>query len=162
MVLDRPVKLKDVVEALDFPEEWHVYLNRKTGEILYFSEDDRMVLERMEEEEDLEDLPKWQRENLPELRERQEALESGQCVPLPSRFDIHEWEIMKRFCLSIGSDWQREFLLDAIHGSGAFRYFKSAVHRLGIAEKWYQFRAAAFEEIAIEWLEAEEIPFERA
>jgi hypothetical protein len=160
--LAKPVKLKDIVEAFEYPETWQVYLNKKTGEIFYITEDDESLLDSLEEEEeDVDDLPEWQRKTLPDLQKNREALEAGDCIALPSQFDIHEWDIMKRFALSIEDDRQSEPLLNALHGKGAFRYFKDTVHRLGIAEKWYRFRDRALEEIAIEWLEAEEIPYER-
>jgi hypothetical protein len=160
--LAKPVKLKEIVEAFEWPETWHVYLNKVTGEIFYISEDDRMMLERLkEEEDDLDDLPEWQRKALPDLRKNQEALDAGHCIALPSKFDIYEWDIMKRFALSVEDDRQSQQLLDALHGRGAFRYFKDTVHRLEIAEKWYSFRDHALEEIAIEWLEAEKVPYDR-
>ena len=49
----------------------------------------------------------------------------------------------------------------AVHGRGAFRRFKDAVHRLGIADEWYRFREAALEEIVIEFLEAHGIAYQR-
>ena len=49
----------------------------------------------------------------------------------------------------------------AVHGRGAFRRFKDAVHRLGIADEWYRFREVALEEIAIEFLEAHGIAYHR-
>ncbi len=159
--MDKPVKLKEIVDAFEYPEDWEVYLNKKTGEIICFSEGDRMFLDRIAEEEDVEDLPNWQREALPNLQKNQEAVEAGDCVALPSHFDIHEWDIMRRFALSFGDSRKSDQLLDAIHGRGAFRYFRDTVHRLGIADKWYKFRDHALEQIAIEWLEANGIPFER-
>ena len=55
----------------------------------------------------------------------------------------------------------RDALLDSIHGAGAFRRFKDTLYRLGIEEDWYKYRDHALEEMAIEWLEAEGIPFTR-
>ena len=48
---------------------------------------------------------------------------------------------------------------DAIHGAGAFRTFRSVIRRLGIEDDWFHFRQTAFEDIAKEWLEANDIPF---
>ena len=42
-------------------------------------------------------------------------------------------------------------LNNSIRGRGAFRRFKDAVHRLGIADEWYRFRDQAYKETAIEW-----------
>jgi hypothetical protein len=54
---------------------------------------------------------------------------------------------------------RRDELLDAIHGAGAFRSFRSAVRRLRIEEEWFSFRQSAFERIALGWLEAHGISF---
>lgn len=158
----KPVKLKDILEAFENPQDWENYLNKKTGDIFCVTEDDRLLLDELEQgEEDIADLPEWQRQALPELQKNREAVGAGDCIELPSRFDIHEWDIMRRFALSVKNGRKQEQLLNAIHGSGAFRYFKDTVHRFGMADEWYRFRDHALEEIAVEWLEAEGIPFER-
>jgi hypothetical protein len=54
-----------------------------------------------------------------------------------------------------------EDLLWQIRGAGAFRHFKRAIHDHGVAEAWYQFRHAAFEKIAVGWLEVHGIPYRR-
>jgi hypothetical protein len=160
--LAKPVKLKDILEAFEYPETWQVYLNKKTGEIFFITDEDELILRLLDEgEEDVDDLPEWQRKALPDLLKNQMALKSGDCIELPSKFDIHEWDIMRRFALSIEDDRHSNQLLHALHGKGAFRYFKDTVHLLGITETWYQFRAHELEEVAVEWLEAKEVPYER-
>jgi hypothetical protein len=61
----------------------------------------------------------------------------------------------------VADDDQRDELLDAIRGRGAFRRFKDAIHRFGIADEWYRFREEAFEEIAADFLEVNGIKFRR-
>ena len=149
------VSLKDVVDAIDLPNnEWISYLNPKTGEIVTVTDEDRHLVE--DEGLDEQDLPDWQRESLPKIRE---ALESGDFVELPNQFEIHEWAIMERFSSGQASAARREELLDTIHGAGAFRSFRSAIRRLGIEDEWFQFRQSAFEEIAKDWLEAHDVSF---
>jgi hypothetical protein len=96
------------------------------------------------------------REALPEVRE---ALESDRFLSLPSKFDVHEWAIMDRFSRTQENDRVREELLDAIHGSGAFRMFRSTIRRLGSGQAWYQFRDRALEEIARERLDEHNLPY---
>jgi hypothetical protein len=149
------VSLKDVVEAMDLPnDEWTSYLNLKTGEIVTVTDEDRRLVE--DEEVDEEDLPDWQRESLPKVRE---ALESSDYEPLPDKFEIHEWAIMERFSNDQASEEQRDELLDAIHGAGAFRMFKSTIRRLGIEDDWFRFRQSAFEDIAKAWLKEHDVSF---
>lgn len=45
----------------------------------------------------------------------------------------------------------------AIHGKGAFRYFKDTLRRHEIESAWFDFRAAALRQIAIEWYEENEV-----
>jgi hypothetical protein len=148
------VSLKDVVDAMDLPNnEWTSYLNPKTGEIVTVTDEDRDLAE--DEDLDEMDLPEWQRESLPKVRE---ALESDDFLPLPNKFEIHEWSIMERFSNGQASA-AREELPDAIHGAGAFRSFRNAIRRLGVEEEWFRFRQAAFEETAKDWLQAHNISY---
>lgn len=148
------VSLQDVVNELEaLLDESTAYLNRKTGEIITISDDDK---ELVEGEVDLEDLPAWQRDWLTKV---QEVLQSDDYIPLPTKFDIHEYEIMRHFCLSIEDDELREELLYAMRGSGAFRRFKDTIYRRGIKEAWYSYRKAAIEDIAIEWLTGQGIAY---
>jgi hypothetical protein len=47
-----------------------------------------------------------------------------------------------------------------IRGSGAFQRFKHAIRRHNIADDWYRYRQTALERIAIDWLDANAIPYE--
>ena len=69
---------------------------------------------------------------------------------------------MQDFALSVESNAIREDLLNAIHGAGAFRFFKSAVRRRGIESACFAFRAAALRQIAIDWCEESQIAWEQA
>jgi hypothetical protein len=149
------VSLKDVVDAIDLPSnEWTSYLNPKTGEIVTVTEEDRDVVG--DEDLDEQDLPEWQRESVTKARE---ALESGDFLALPDKFEIHEWAMMERFSSDQASAARREELSDAIHGRGAFRSFRSAIRRLAIEDAWFRFRQLAFEEIAKDWLQAHDVSF---
>lgn len=148
------VSVRDVVNEMNLPnEEWAVYLNRRTGEFVLVTDEDADAVER---EEEGDDLPDWQRESLPRIHE---ATQSSHFVVLPTPFDIHEWAIMRRFCGSVEPLRLREELLEAIHGRGAFRMFRAAVHRHEIQDDWYAFRDAELQRIAIDWLEDNEIPY---
>jgi isopentenyl phosphate kinase len=49
--------------------------------------------------------------------------------------------------------------LSAVHGAGAFRHFKNAIQRLGLENSWFQYREAAVERVAKEWLDENKIPY---
>jgi hypothetical protein len=66
---------------------------------------------------------------------------------------------MRRFCRLRDDEAERDELLDAIAGRGAFRMFKSTIRRRGIEQEWYRYRDRALRRIAAEFLEAEGIPY---
>jgi hypothetical protein len=76
---------------------------------------------------------------------------------LPDRFEIHEWSLMDEFAQRQHSKRVQQELLEAIHGAGAFRMFRSTIRRLGIGKSWYRFHEEALAEIARDWLEAHEL-----
>jgi hypothetical protein len=151
-----PVKLEEVVEALELPGEWEAYLDPETGEIITVSEDDRYYLE--DDDVDVEDLADWERESLARARR---AVESDRMLSLPDRFDVHEWDIMRRFALEQSDAASRE-LYRAIHGSGAFRMFKATLERLGLRDAWYEYRDERLKQIARDWLDAHGIRYVEA
>ena len=152
------VSLRDVVDALEMQsEEWSAYLDPATGKVVTISDDERRLVEEEIEEGE---LPEWQRSDLPNVRETLKALEEDRLLPLPDKFEIHEWSIMRDFANSRDDQRQRNELLDSIHGSGAFRMFKSTIRRLQIEKEWFSFRGDGIEQIAKDWLEGHGIVYQ--
>lgn len=148
------VSLREITEAIGFqPEETTAYLDPVSGEVVSVSEED---LRLAEDEEAAAAAPEWQQEEIATARE---ILASDRFLSLPTAFDIHEWAIMERFAAERPDPDQAETLLQAIHGSGAFRRFKNAIRRLGIEEDWFRFMDAATLAIAKEWLESRGIAY---
>jgi ribosomal protein S18 acetylase RimI-like enzyme len=140
------VSLREVVDALDIAsDEMSSYVNRSTGQVTTIPHEEL----RLAEEEPDPDMPDWQEEVVAEARK---VLESKDWLELPSKFDIHEWEIMDGFGRSLSKAADRAEIADAIHGNGAFRNFKGTIRRRGIEEAWYAYRQHALEDIAREWL----------
>ncbi|MGD9163869.1 MAG: UPF0158 family protein [Chromatiales bacterium] len=151
----KPVSLKAVVEEMDvFGDEMTAYINRKTGELFTLDDEVARYVEEGEEESDF--IPDWQQEILPKVKE---VMESDDFVPLPDKFEIHEYSIMERFCHAAEDDDLRDTLLNAIRGRGAFRHFKDAIQRQGIQDSWYSYRNDALKRIAADFLEGEGIAF---
>ena len=90
-----------------------------------------------------------------------EIMKSNDYVELPSRFKVNDWSIMREYCDSVDNSEQRDTLLRAIHGNGAFRRFKESVYDLGLQDEWFKFKDTCYEEIAIEWLDSEGILWTR-
>ena len=148
------VSLREIIDHLSFTlDEYLTYLNKETGVIVTVSKEE---LADAEQGDDVQELPDWQREA---LEEASAILASDDYIALPGKFDIHEYAIIQDFCHSIADDELQSLLLDKIHGAGAFRRFKDAIHQFGIAEDWYRFRDRALKEIAIDWLETNHIAY---
>ena len=149
----KQVSLQSVVNEMDvLGEEWTAYINKKTGELVTVTEEETNIVDVGGEDDEF--IPEWQRETLPKVRE---VLESDDFVALPNKFEIHEYSIMERFCLSLSDEGLQDEMLHAIRGSGAFRRFKDAIHHKGIQDDWYRFRDQALKRIAIDFLESEGI-----
>ena len=154
--MQEPVSLRQLFEELEaLMEGWTAYIHRTTGELYTVLDEDAALVE---DEFDVTDLPEWQQEMLPKIRE---VLESDNWLELPTKFDIHEWEIMDSFSRSFEDPVVRDELVDAVRGAGAFRYFRDTVFRWGIQERWYEFKKQVIEQIAIDWLDENGIPYQR-
>ena len=147
------VSLRDVVEALDLEsDELHSCLDPDTGEIVTFNEEEARIAESGK----WDTAPQWMQEYLPKVKR---ALEDDRMLELPDRAHIDEWRMMQDFAEEQEQCPCRPELLSAIHGSGAFRHFRDAIQRLGLQDSWYRYRQAAFERVAREWLEGNQIPY---
>ena len=147
-----PVRLKDVLDAIEpLSDQWTAYLHRRHGEIVGFTEEEAL----MAEEDDDEDAPDWIRDQLPRIRE---AATSDDYIRLPGVFEFNEHAVVRDFCFG-QDDGVRQALLDAFRGRGAFRRFKDTVQQLDLDGRWYAHRDQALQTLAIEFLQAEGIPF---
>jgi hypothetical protein len=145
-----PVRLREIVDAL--LTQWEdalSFVNVETGEVI--ASMPRPVMGLAEESGDDEEAP-----DDVETGEWELALKiaSSDCFKrLPTKFDIHEWAIMEEFAESVEQKRVRAELLDALHGSGAFRHFKNALRRNSMEPAWWELRERALRQIAIEWCE---------
>jgi hypothetical protein len=149
-------RLSDIVDALQMQfDESPSFLDLDTGEVETVSRD--LLLQAEESADDEPDLPLWQR---PEWEIAKRIVFTNRFRKLPSKVEVHEWAIMEDFSNSVASDGIREDLLRAIHGRGAFRSFKEALRRHRIEPVWFQFRAEALRQIALDWCEANNVAWE--
>jgi len=147
------VKMSDVLDGLEAQgDETHAFLDKQTGEVLLLMDEDLCAADG-DEEGDLSDCGEWERESIEQAKAVQ-ADEGGRFLALPDRFDVNEWEMMRDFAMALEDDSQAESLQNAIHGRGAFRYFRDRVHELGLADAWYKFREEQYRQVALDWCEA--------
>ncbi|MFH1883769.1 MAG: UPF0158 family protein [Planctomycetota bacterium] len=150
------VKMDDIIEGLEFQsDERHSFLDKRTGEVVSISDEE---MQAAEDDETIEDFPDWEQDL---VRIAKEIIdETGNYIDLPTKFDIHEYSIMEKFCLSLNDDEMCNTLYSLIKGSGAFGRFKNAIHEYDIADDWYKYRNDALKEIAVEWCQEKGIEFD--
>jgi hypothetical protein len=139
------VSLSDVLEAMESQsDEMTAYLHRLTGRVIMVS-DEAMRAAEGGNEGLVEEF---------ELADARGLLASGEdYLPLPDRFEIDEYRMMERFAAGIADPSARDEALSSLHGRGAFRRFKDAVRRFGLADEWYAHRDRGYEEVARAWCE---------
>ena len=150
------VKLDDIIEGLEFQsDEVHSFLDKRTGEVVSVSDEE---MNAAQDDEPVKDFPNWQ-QNL--VRIAKEIIEeTGNYIDLPSKFEIDEYSMMEKFCLSLDDSKMSDTLYGLIKGHGAFRRFKDAIHKYNIADDWYKYRNGELKEIAIECCQQNSIEFE--
>jgi len=152
-------KPSELIDALEFESEESVTrFDRQTGRIVSV---DRHILSAFEEgeEDELGDLPDWQKEGL-EIA-RAVAEDAGErFIDAPDKFDFHEYRHRERFIGTVENAQAVEELWRAIKGKGAFRFFKDTARRLGLLDQWYRYRDAAVKEHIIAWAEANQVTVE--
>ncbi len=154
--MEARVKLSEIIEGLEFQsDESSSFLNIKTGEVVLMTD---YAMRAAEDDEPLEEVPDWERELV--IIAREILAETGDYIPLPTKYDIDEYSIMERFCTYLDNQEIGDALCDLISGSGAFRRFKDAIYKYGVEDEWYNYRNNAIKEIAIEWCRENNIEFE--
>lgn len=154
----KKVKIEDIVEAMELAnDEGSYYYNKGTGKIVYIDDETRRIAENYNED-DLDNLPEWQRDDVEVAIDVEENWDNY--ISLPSKFDIDEYDIMAEFCYSLNNDKISNQLLNALNGKGAFRRFKDTIIRLDVEERWYDFKEEALKKIALAWCSDNELETE--
>lgn len=149
------VLLTDIVEALEMlDDEYPSFLDLDSGKVVTVSLDLLSEAEEAEEGDEDPDLPTWQ---VDEWEDAKRIASSDRFRRLPTKFEVHEWEIMQEFASSVKSARIGEELMRAIHGSGAFRHFKNTLRREGVEAEWFAFRLESLRQIAIDWCEENDV-----
>jgi hypothetical protein len=151
-----PACLDDIIEALELQmDDASSFLDRETGMVETVSGE--LLREAEYGDGEPPHFPDWQKQ---EWEVAKQIVSSDRFLSLPTKFDVHEWEIMQDFSRSVKSDRIGENLLQGLHSAGAFRHFKETVRRSGLETAWYAFRAEALRQIAINWCEENQIAWE--
>src|SRR5215475_7565208 len=163
------VSFSDLEDAfLDSSDNYHYWLDKRTGEVLFVDEEIARSLER---DEDLSNAPKWQRElieqarrvlrafgELPGQEDDDSEIELGRYVEIPKQESRDGYEDMEDFAETVTNPHLRDLLAVALRGKGAFRRFKDVL--LGYPaerERWFSYRADLLHWHIRQWLEQHEI-----
>ena len=134
------VYLEDIAEKLEeASDHWEQYLNVVTGEFEYLPDGVYVQPDK-------------------DLAERIDA--SGDYLRLPNQYDIHEYHIMESFAESVQDSSKSGRLFRALRGRKPYRHFKDEIIYLNLDQAYYTFRSCAFMEIAREWCENYDLPYQ--
>lgn len=151
-----PTSLSEIMDAVEpLSDGWYAYIHRRTGAVVAFNEDQRVVAESGKDP----GPAVWMADSLPEIRE---ALASEEFIQLPDRYDFNEFAVMQDFCRHALEPRLQQQTLEAAHGRGAFRRFKDLMIDAGQMDHWNRFRDQALREMIVDFLQEHGIPFEDA
>ncbi len=147
------VTLREIInEMAEVGKNHTAFLNRKTGEFITMNDQQRTLLENAMPSHDLSDGQ----------HQIREAMDAGDLLELPSSYEHREFATIERFCDSVHDPKHKKKLLKAIRGKNAVTTFRSLIGKLGIVQQWTGFRNRQLEQIAVDWLNNNDIRFDKA
>lgn len=159
--MSQPVKLNDVLEAMELSgEEVDHYLDKRTGEIITMSAEEFEAADKVSDADNsLSQYPEWQRDSITKAREILSS--EDQFLLLPVQDSRDDYRLMQDFSNELPSRNAAEQLNRAMQGRGAFSRFRTTAQSLGLEDQWYEFKRKRLEQIAIDWVEENNIPYTR-
>lgn len=122
------------------------FVDLTTGEVTFIQGE--YMLEDVTPEE-LAEYRDWEQEQIKQYAEHE--LIKIDCVPSHESF-----RLMERFVES-RPERERKSLYVALVKLHPFREFRAKVERMGLLQEWYDFKSAAEETMALEWLEEHDL-----
>ena len=137
------IPLKQVIQAIEKANEvFTSFWDTKTGKTVYLA--DPLMTDLTEDDKALataiEDTPE-------------------QFLRFPTKYEIHQYRIMEDFIDQLAPGKAQAELVHAIRGKGAFRRFKQSVRYHGLEQRWYDYLAEAYRELAVRWCEEEGLEY---
>jgi hypothetical protein len=150
------VKLDEIAEQFDLLNDNLVtVLYRKTGEIITLSQEYMSYAD--DEDYEADALSDWEHE---EIAIAKDIIENdSDYIHFPDPTETDKYRVMQDFCKSVPDENARQILLTSINGKGAFRNFGDAVIKLGIRDKWFEFKEEALKELAADWCKRNNIEY---
>ena len=145
------IKLSDLIEAIEFhSDEHHSFIDLKNNQMCFFSDS---ALSCAEDNDD--NYPDWQEEEIQAAKRYLD--DDSHFLALPSQYDVNEYGMMEDFAYTLDNEHQKESLLIALQGKGAFRRFKDMAIHLGLEKEWYHFRDEQYKRFVLDWCKSENI-----
>lgn len=142
-ILTVPLRLiHDAVEMAN--GEWHQFLDAEKMEIASIPDDPYLY----GDEDEFEEL----------ARDINEAF-GTRYFRLPEESEIDGNRMMKDFVRDMPEGEIRDYLLGEIGQKGAYRRFREGIRRYGIEQSWYDYRDAAYWQIARDWCDKNGISY---
>lgn len=142
--MPNPVYLEDIAEAFEScMDEWSQFLNTRTGEIVSVPDDPGLT--GLEEDEEL-----WE-----------EIENEDYFIRLPDQYELHEKRIMENFTETCTRGKTANRLWGALSGRHPYRRFKDAINETGLAQKYYDFRAITYRDMAEQWCREHKVRYFR-
>ena len=137
------IPLKQVIQAIEEANEvFTSFLDTKTGKTVYLA--DPLIVDMTEEDKalaaEMEDTPE-------------------RFLDFPTQYEIHQYRIMEDFIDQLSPGKAQEELAYAIRGKGAFRRFKQSIRYHRLEQRWYDYLAEAYRQLAIRWCEEEGLEY---
>lgn len=109
--------LKDIVDALEMQfDEQPSFVDLDSGEVHTVSQDLLHDAEDAESEDEELDIADWQEDE--STLAKRIRFHFDRFRKLPTKYDVHEWDIMRRFADSVQDRRVAGELEEAIHGAG--------------------------------------------
>ena len=135
------IRLQQVIQAIEEADDvFTSFLDTKTGKTVYLA--DPLMTGETDETlaAEMEDTPE-------------------RFLRFPTKYEIHQYRIMEDFIDQLSPGKAQEELAYAIRGKGAFRRFKQSVRYHGLEQRWYDYLAEAYRELAIRWCDEEGLEY---
>lgn len=147
IMMNKSVRLGEIINGLEIQNDNSMaFLNKITGEVIVIDEEEYSAAE---EDKDLMGYPAWQRDLIKTAKDLLDNEDNY--IHLPSKCERKEYKIMQNFCLSISDQRISDELFCSMKGRGTVGIFRYMIQIFGIEEDWYQYRAEAIKQIAIDW-----------
>ena len=144
------IDFEEITMAMEDSREFNeFFLDTRTGDLEVIPSE--LLGWESYDEEAISELPEWEQDLIPVVREIEEGSDRYQPVPHVPSHDVYD--LMVVFAETVQDQQLRRLLRVALDGRGAFRRFKDVLSDYPQEqERWFAMKEAAMNEHVREWL----------